>query len=131
MAYQQTKQIVAPVGISTYLLHRYTSCKLTKELKNSTIKILHSLPTILHLGENFSNLSQVQHSTMSSQMGCTSVVAYVPPAHGFKSSVVLSNELYRAQASGRIWSNFLQYANFTPEYFGKHDGEILLRVNLL
>ena len=48
MACRQTKQTVAPVGVFTYLLHHSTSCKLctnTKELKNSTIKILHSLPT--------------------------------------------------------------------------------------
>ena len=49
---------------------------------NSSNKILHSLPTILHLGEDFLNLSWTQHSTMSTQTGCTNVVIYVPLLEG-------------------------------------------------
>jgi len=77
------------------------------ELKNSTNKILHSLPTIIPLGEDFSNLSWTQHSTMSIPSDCNNVVAYVPPVQRIKSSVVHPNELHRAQANWRIWSNSL------------------------
>ena len=50
------------------------------ELKSSTNNILHSLPIILHLGENFSNLRRTQQSIMSTPSGCSNVVAYVPLA---------------------------------------------------
>jgi len=43
------------------------------------IKILYSLPTILHLGQDFSNLSRTQYSIMSVPSGCTNLVAYVTP----------------------------------------------------
>ena len=35
------------------------------------------LPTILHLGEDFSNLSRTQHRICRLESGCTSVAAYV------------------------------------------------------
>jgi len=50
------------------------------ELKNSINKILHTFPTVLYLGEDFSNMSRTYHSTMTIPSSCTSVVAYVPPA---------------------------------------------------
>ena len=91
-----------PIGVSMYLLHPSISCKLctnTKELKNSTIKIFHPLITILHLGEDFSNLNQRQYSIMSTLSGCTNLVAYVPPTQGIKPFVVYPDELHRAQAT--------------------------------
>jgi len=51
----------------------------------SSISLLF-LPIFLQLGEDFSNLNGTQHSTMSTPMGCTSVVAYVLPAQGIKRS---------------------------------------------
>jgi len=85
---------------------------ISNELKNSTIKILYSLPTIIHLGEDFSNLSRTQHSTMSTPSGCTNVAAYVPcPGDQV---IHNSSRRDRAQATGRIRSNSLQCANFTP-----------------
>jgi len=50
----------------------------SNELNTSTNKILHSLLTILHFGEDFLNLSRTQYSTMSTQLGCTNVDATHP-----------------------------------------------------
>jgi len=65
------------------------------------------LPTIFHLGGDLSNLSRTQRIIMSTQPGCTNLVAYVPSAQEIKTSVVYPNELHRTQTAGRIWSNFL------------------------
>ena len=65
------------------------------ELKNTINKIVHSLPIILHLSDDFSNLRRTQHSIISIQSGCTNVVAYVPPVKGIKPFAVHPNELPR------------------------------------
>jgi len=67
---------------------------LQQSLKNSINKILPSLTIILHLGEDFSNMSQTQHSTISTPVGCTIVVAYIPMPNGIKSHVVHPKELH-------------------------------------
>ena len=54
---------------------RYLLSVMSSSLATSTSI---SLPTILHLGEDFLNLSRTQHRICRLESGCTSVVAYVP-----------------------------------------------------
>ena len=67
--------------------------------KSSTNKIYALSPHNSHISEDFSNLSQTQHNTMSTSSGCTNVVAYVLPTQEIKPSVVHPNELHRVQAT--------------------------------
>ena len=63
MVVDRKSKLQLHIGVSTYLLHPNTSCKLRpniKELKNSTIKIFHALHIILHIGEDFSNLNRTK-----------------------------------------------------------------------
>jgi len=73
-----------------------------------------SLPTILYLGEDFSNLSRSQHSICRFKMV---VPVWLPMflTQEIKLSVVHPNERHRAHATGRISSNSSQCVNFTPK----------------
>ena len=70
---------------------------LSMSLKNSTIVFIFSLPTILYLGEDFLNLSRIQHNTCRLESGAP---VWLPTylAQGIKSSIVHLNELHRTQA---------------------------------
>ena len=108
------------IGVFEYLLSIPTidlsttvcfSCKYLLFLSNIQISLLYPIefeklqfssspPIILHLGENFSNLSETsQIANFSSATGCAIIAAYVSPAQGIKPHIVHPNELYRAQAT--------------------------------
>jgi len=54
--------------------------------------------TILHSGEDFSNLSRIPRViNFSLAIGYAITAAYVPPAQGIKSHIVHPNELHRTQ----------------------------------
>ena len=91
--------------------------------KQTLLTSFYTLPTILYLCEDFSNLSRTQHSTMSTPSGCINVVAYVPPAQGIKPFVTSSTELKQLEGYEVTLCNV---QTSLPKI-----GGILLRVNIL
>ena len=65
-----------------------------------------SLPTILHLGEDFSNLSRTQHRIDRLESGYTSVAVYVPcPRNQAIRNSSKTNKLMRQEGYGAMLYN--------------------------
>jgi len=90
------------------------SFALASSLSTSSTSFL-SLPTILHLGEDFSNLSRTANIRPVDSKVAAPVWLPTYPAQGIKPSVIHPKELHHAQSTWRIWSNALQCVNFTPD----------------
>ena len=89
-----------------------------------------SLPTILHLGEDFANLSRSQHRICRLESGCINVAAYVPWP---RDQAIRSSSKW-APTSSCDRKDMDQCFTVCKFYFwhhlGKHIGGILLCVNV-
>ena len=88
-----------------------SALSLPMSLKNSTIKLLSPLSLQFSTSLKISQI-RAEFNTVhvdSKRVAPMWLPAY--PTQGIKTSVVHPNELHRAQATGRIWSNSLQCVN--------------------